>query len=150
MYTRHNRSTMPLQVLWWNSCTTAGSSLWQDMHGMWQDGPFQEGVLEQKRERAVNELEVKEVQEVNEGEIEMVNIDSVHLNKNLSLLTAELEMQAGRNATVVPYKVDRDSEGNIMPLFIFKNLFKNTTEEQLQKSIKSHIRLRIYNKTNIT
>ena len=36
-----------------------------------------------------------------------------------------------------------------MPLFIFKKLFKNVTKEQLQKSIKGHIRLRIYNKTNI-
>ena len=37
-----------------------------------------------------------------------------------------------------------------MPLFIFKKLFKNTTEEQLQKSIKGHIRLQTYNKANTT
>ena len=37
-----------------------------------------------------------------------------------------------------------------MLLFIFKKVFKNTTEEQLQKSIKGHIRLRTYNKSNIT
>ena len=36
-----------------------------------------------------------------------------------------------------------------MPLFKFKKLFKNITEEQLQKSIKGHIRLRTYNKTSI-
>ena len=59
-------------------------------------------------------------------------------------------MQAGRNTIEIPYKIDTGSEGNIMPLFIFKKLFKNTTEEQLQKSIKSHIRLRTYNETNIT
>ena len=42
----------------------------------------------------MNELEVEEVQEVNEGKIETVSIDSVHLNKNWSLLTVKLEMQA--------------------------------------------------------
>ena len=50
-----------------------------------------------RRERAVNELEVKEVQEINEGELETVSIDSVHLNKNRSSITVKLEMQAGRN-----------------------------------------------------
>ena len=34
-----------------------------------------------RRERAVNELEVEEVQEINEDELETVSIDSVHLNK---------------------------------------------------------------------
>ena len=37
-----------------------------------------------------------------------------------------------------------------MPLFIFKKVFKNVTEEQLKRTIKGHIRLRTYNKTNIT
>ena len=99
----------------------------------------------------MNEMEVQEVQEVIKGEIETVSIDSVHLNKNWSLLTVKLEMQAGRNTIVVPYKVDTVSEGNIKLLFIFKKkMFKNTTEEKLRKSIKGHIRLRTYNKTNIT
>ena len=39
---------MPLQVLWQDSCTKAVSSLWQDVCGMQEDGPFQEGVPEQK------------------------------------------------------------------------------------------------------
>ena len=107
-------------------------------------------VYQRRRERAMNELEVKDVQEVSRGEIETVSIDSVHLNENQSLLTVKLETQAGGNTIVVPYKVDTGSEGNIMPLFIFKKLFKNTTEEKLQKSVKGHIRLRTYNKTNIT
>ena len=41
------------------------------------------------------ELEVKEAQEVNEGEVETVSIDSVHLNKVQSLITMKLETQAG-------------------------------------------------------
>ena len=49
-------------------------------------------VCQSSRDRAVNELEIKELQEGNEGKIETVSIDSVHLNKNQSLLMAELEM----------------------------------------------------------
>ena len=58
-------------------------------------------------------------------------------------------MQVGENIIEIPYKIDMGSEGNIMPLYIFKKLFKNITEEQLKTSIKSHIRLCTYNKTNI-
>ena len=81
-------------------------------------------VCQSRRERTGNELEVKEVQEINEGELETVSIDSVHLNKNQSLITVKLEMQAGRNTPEIPYKIDTGSEGNIMPLFIFKNCSK--------------------------
>ena len=84
-----------------------------------------------RRERAVNELEVEGVREGNKGKIETVSIDAVHLNKNWSLITVNLETQAGGNTIVVPYKVDTGNEGNIMPLFIFKKLFKDTTERQL-------------------
>ena len=40
---------MPLQILWQDPCIEAVSSLWQDVCGMWKDGPFQ-GVLEQQGE----------------------------------------------------------------------------------------------------
>ena len=39
-------------------------------------------VCQSRRERAVNELEVEEVNETNDGKIETVSVDSVHLNKN--------------------------------------------------------------------
>ena len=84
----------------------------------------------------MHELEVEGVQETQEGKIETVRIDLVHLNRNQSLITAYLEMQAGENIIEIPYKIDTGSEGNIMPLYIIKKLFKNTTEDQLRKSIK--------------
>ena len=85
----------------------------------------------------MHELEVEGVQETQEGEIETVSIDSVHLNKNQSLITAHLKMQAGENIIEIPYKIDTGSEGNIMPLYIFKKLFKNTTEDQLKNPLKA-------------
>ena len=90
-----------------------------------------------KKDHMVHGLEVKGVQETQEGKIETVSIDLVHLNRNWSLITAHLETQAGKNITEIPYKIDTGSEGNIMPLYIFKKLFKNTREDQLRKSIKA-------------
>ena len=49
-------------------------------------------VCQSRRERAMNETEVKEVQEINEGKLETGCVDSVHLNKNWSLIPAKLEM----------------------------------------------------------
>ena len=63
-------------------------------------------------------------QELQEEEIETVSINSVYLNKNQSLITARLEMQVGKTTVEIPYKIDTGSEGNIMPLYIFKKLFK--------------------------
>ena len=71
----------------------------------------------------MHEVEIEMVQESQE-EIETVSIDSVHLNKNQSVITAHLETHAGKDMVEVPYKIDMGSEGNIMPLYIFKKLFK--------------------------
>ena len=70
----------------------------------------------------MHELEVEEAQEVNEDEVETVSIDSVHLNKNQSLITAKLEMQPDGNSIEIQYKIDTGSDSNIMPLFMFKNV----------------------------
>ena len=67
-----------------------------------------------KRSRAVNDIELEMSQEYSKGEIETVSIDSVHMNKNWSLLMAELEMCAGNNKIIILYKIDTGSEGNIM------------------------------------
>ena len=34
-------------------------------------------------------------------------------------------MQEGKTTLEVPYKIDTSSEGNLMPLYIFKRLFKD-------------------------
>ena len=58
---------------------------------------------------------------------------------------------AGWQTTIeVPYKIDTSSEGNLLPLYIFKKLFKNMSEEQLKGSIKSNVKLKTYNGTHIT
>ena len=76
-----------------------------------------------KRSRVINNIELEISKEYSKGGIEMVSIDSVHMNKYQSLLTAELEMHAGDNKIIVIYKIDTGSKGNIMPWQIFKRLF---------------------------
>ena len=81
-------------------------------------------VCRTKRDCTVHELQVKMPQDCQDEEIETVSINSIYLNKNWSLITVHLEMQVGKNTVEIPYKVDTGSKGNIMPLYIFKKLFK--------------------------
>ena len=102
-----------------------------------------------KKNCAVHEVEVEVTPEPQEEDIETVSINSIYLSRNQSLITAHLQMQVGKTATEIPYKIDTGSEGNIMPLYIFKKLFKNMPEEQVKGSIKSNIKLKMYNGTHI-
>ena len=71
----------------------------------------------------VHEIDISAVQESQDKQIEIVNIDSVHLNRNQSVITASLDTFAGENKVKLPYKVNMGSEGNIMPFHIFKKIF---------------------------
>ena len=59
-------------------------------------------------------------------------------------------MHVGKTTVEIPHKIDTGSDGNIMPLYIFKKLFKNMSEEQLKGSIKGNIKYKTYNGTHIT
>ena len=90
-------------------------------------------VCRSRRGHAVHEVGIEMAQEPEEEGIETVSINSIYLNKNRSLITAHLERQVGKTTLQVPYKIDTGSEGNLMPLYIFKRLFKNMPEEQLKR-----------------
>ena len=59
-------------------------------------------------------------------------------------------MQVGETALEIPYKINTSSEGNLMPLYIFQKLFKNMSKEQLKRSVKGNIELKIHNGMHIT
>ena len=46
-------------------------------------------------------------------------------------------MQSGRNTIVILYKIDIGSEDNIMPLFIFKKLFKKSQKSNCKNPYKA-------------
>ena len=100
-----------------------------------------------RKDHAVHEVEVEVPQE--ECEIEEVSINSVYLSNKWSLITAQLEIQVSDNTIKVPYKIDTGSEGNLMPLYIFKKLFRNKSVEQCKRSIKGNIKLKTYNGMHI-
>ena len=77
-------------------------------------------------EHAVHKIDVEAVQESQDEQIEIVSIDSVHLNRNWSVITASLDTFAGKNKVKIPYKVNTGSEGNIMPFHIFKKSFETS------------------------
>ena len=58
-------------------------------------------------------------------------------------------MQVGKTALEILYKIDMGSEENLMPLYIFQKLFANMSDEQLKRSVKGNIRLKMYNGTHI-
>ena len=53
----------------------------------------------------------------------MVNINSVHFHANNSVITANLKTSSNKAIITVPYQIDTGSDGNIMPLYIYKKLF---------------------------
>ena len=57
-----------------------------------------------------------------ENSIDVSSMNSIHFNNNHCVLIANLKTSAGPNI-MVPYKVDTGSDGNIMPLYIYKNYF---------------------------
>ena len=93
-------------------------------------------VCHSRRSRVVNEIEVETALAYSEGKIETVSIDSVHMNKDQSLLAVELEMCAGDNKIIVPYKIDTGNKGNIMLWHIFKRLFKTLQNLNSKRPLK--------------
>ena len=69
----------------------------------------------------MQEVEQETVQD-NDGEndIESVSINLIQFNRNCSILTANFKMLAGQSNILVPYKIDTGSNGNIMPLHVYK------------------------------
>ena len=53
----------------------------------------------------------------------MVNINSINFYNNHSVITANLKTSLNKVVITVPYKVDAGSDGNIIPLHIYKKSF---------------------------
>ena len=71
--------------------------------------------------------------------IDMVNIYSIYFNNKHSVITSNLKISSNQVSTTVPYKVDTGSDGNIMSLHIYKNLFPMATKDQLTATKNDNI-----------
>ena len=82
--------------------------------------------------------------------IDAVRINSIHFNKNCSVLTVNLKMSPGSYNIMLQYKLNTGSNGNTMPLHTYKEMFPEITKEQLAATKTKNILLKMYNKTTIT
>ena len=76
-------------------------------------------VCRSKSNHAVHEVEIDMESEPQGEGIKIVSINSLYINRKQSSIMAKLEMQAGKTALEILYKIDTNNEGNIMPLYIF-------------------------------
>ena len=58
--------------------------------------------------------------DVDNMNINSININSITFNSRPSVIAANLNTSSSQATSVVPYKVDSGSNGNIMPFHIFK------------------------------
>ena len=79
----------------------------------------------------------------------MLSVDSVQFNITHSIFTTILKPSVGQNSITIPYKIDMGSDGNIMPMHIFKKLFLGVIHEQQVATINKLILLKMYNETTI-
>ena len=89
-------------------------------------------VSRSKTGHTVHEVEIEMGPDSQGEDIEVVSINSLNLNRKWSLIMANLEMQVGETALEIPYKINTGSEGNLMPLYIFQKLFKNTIPQKVK------------------
>ena len=66
-----------------------------------------------------------------QGDMETVSINLIFWNNKQSSIMANLKTMAGTFTITVPYKIDTSSKGNLMPLYIYKKLFKQVPKQHL-------------------
>ena len=75
------------------------------MHRLQEDQPLKEGCVGAGESSVMNEVEQETAQDsAKESSIDSMNINSIHLNKNHSVITANLKTLAGKNSTIGLYK----------------------------------------------
>ena len=71
-------------------------------------------------------------QEATNGyQMDTVNINSISFNTALLVIEAKLKISSNQNNINIPYKISAASDGNIMPIHIFKILLPRLMKEQL-------------------
>ena len=107
--------------------------------------PFRE-VCRSRSNRSFHDLEQEPDQHHEEDHIDMVNIDSIIFNSKWTVITANLKTSSNQVSIIVPYKVATDSDGNRIPLHLYKRLFPRATKEQFVESKDKNIQLKAYNR----
>ena len=78
-------------------------------------------VCRSSKNSVVHNMETEADQE-QETDIQMVNINSINFNSNHPTIIANLKTLKNKVIITVLYKVDMSSDGNTIPLYIYKNI----------------------------
>ena len=65
------------------------------------------------------------------------NFNSIHL-----VIVEQLNTSCSQNSAIIPYKIDKDSHGNIMQCPIFTILFPRATNQQLAATRNRNVMLK--------
>ena len=101
------------------------------------------GVWRSRRNRTSHDLEQEPEQDHEEEDhIVTVNINFIIFNSKQLVITANLKISSSKVSIIVPYTIDTGSDGNIMPLHLYKTLFPRAIEEQLVVIKNKNIQLK--------
>ena len=95
---------------------------------------------------AIHNIDIEDEQE-QDTNTKTVNINSIRFNFNLSAIVANLKTLSNKVPITTPYKIHTGSDGNIMPFYIYKNLFPRAKLEQLAETKDTKIKLKTYNQS---
>ena len=106
-------------------------------------------VYRSRRNTTVHNIEEDPYQcSVEEDHIDMVNINSIIFNSKWLAITANPKILSSQVSIKIPYKVDKSSDGNIMPLHLYKKLFPMQKRTIGGNVLKNQIKM--YNKATVT
>ena len=100
-------------------------------------------ICRSRRNRTVHDLEQEPYQHhEKEDHIDTVTIIVIIFNSKQLVITANLKILSNQVYIIVPYKVDTDSDGSIMPLHLYKRLFPRATKEEFVATKDKNIQLK--------
>ena len=107
-------------------------------------------VCRSRRNNTVHDIEQEPDQHnIEEDHIDTVNINLIIFNSKWLAITANLKMSWYQASIIIPYKVDKGNDGNIMPSNFCKKLFPRAINEQLAGTKNKHVQLKnITNNSN--
>ena len=137
MRTKQTACATEMQMLWIHSPAQMVPSLWKDVQHVGRSTTTKR-YAEVAGTKKVHSIDPQKEQHQDEDEIDKVNIysiyiDSITLNSKHSVITTNLNTSSRQAASVVSYKIDSGSNGNIMPFHIFKKVYPRSTKNHWQQ-----------------
>ena len=131
-----------LQILWMHPSTQMMPNIWEEIHEVQQDEPFPRCFWECKRQSSP-QYEAGSRPRLGRRKSHWHNEYKFQIfNSNHSVITANLKTSSNNVIITVPYKIDTSSNGNVMPLHIYKKVFPRATKEQLMATRNTNIQLK--------